>query len=81
MATIADLLKAAEAANARAAHYAADAKRLYDTLVASGGTLTPEDVQRYYDAIESNRDSARAAQDHLGDILRELARKVASQRP
>ena len=79
MATIDELIRAAEAANARATHYAATAKRLYDTLLSSKGTLTKEQVEKYYDAIESNRSSAKAAEDLLGEILKELLAATAGQ--
>jgi hypothetical protein len=80
MATIKDLIKAADDAQERATHYAAEAQRLYDLLIKSGGMLTPEQVGKLYDAVEENRSSSIAASDHLGEILKELARAVASRR-
>lgn len=74
MATLSELAKAALRAEARATHYASEAKRLYTALMKKGATLTKAQAAQYYDAIERNRTSAQAAADHLAELLKEIAR-------
>ena len=77
MATIDKLLKAARDAEYRAGIYSEAARQMYQELMNNAGRLTSQQVEWFVTSIENHRTSAKAANDHMIQILKELAGESA----